>query len=107
MANQKIDTIKWFADQIKQTPNAHIWLAAGGLVITGKPIDATEYYQAIMGKPDVSASSESENLLALKNVDVRQGNAHHFQNVALVDLEMVVSWGAYNPSKSFATQSPA
>lgn len=109
MNDQKIATIKWFAENIKTTPNAHLWLATAGSIITGKPIDATEYYRTVFGNPHLRFTAESENitqnLLPLKNVRIIQINNNNFFNVALVDLEMIVAWGAYNPAESFSATS--
>ena len=101
MSNKKADAIKWFAEKIKDTPNGKLWLASSGAIITGSPIGPTEYVQTIADNPDAKASSEIEDVLALKDVKINMGgNVSAFDN-ALVDLTLVVAWGPYNPAKSF------
>lgn len=102
MEEQKLNTIHWFIQQIKTAPNAHLWLAFSGSIITGIPIEPAEYYQTIFGNPNLPATSEIGELLALKDVKVKHGINHNIFNVALVDLNLVVAWGAYDPNTSYS-----
>lgn len=107
MNNHKIDTIKWLVENINMTPGSKIWLASSGSIISGIPIDVTEYYRILFRSDHVQATPNQENILALKNVNIRQANANNMFNVALVDLEEITAWGVFDPEKSFEIYTPA
>lgn len=108
MANQKQDTLLWFAETIKETPDARLWLASSGAIITGEPIEITEYYQTIFGDPKLKGLEhyQTENVLALKEVEIKIGNTTNIFNVALVDLNLIVAWGGYNLAASYSFTDP-
>ena len=107
MSNQKLDTIKWFLDRVKEIPSAYIWLASSGAIISGQPITPTEYYQTLFRNPKLTAPPDSEEVIALKDVRInfRYTDMHNF-HVALVDLNLIVAWGVYDPNTSYSEQTP-
>src|SRR5690349_6247765 len=105
MSSKKVETIRWFANGILTTPKAYLWLATSGSIITGKPIHFHEYVKEAFGVARLHhapiSESTLETILPLKDVKFAQGDNHNWFAVALVDLEMIVAWGAYNPEESF------
>lgn len=102
MNTQKLETIRWFVEEIKEKPDAYIWLASSGSLITGRPITPSEYYQILFNHPNAQAGAEIESILALADVKIINGVGYHNFNIALVDLELIVAWGYYNPATSYS-----
>lgn len=106
MSNQNLDTIRWFVDKIKEKPGTYIWLASSGGIITGQPITPNEYFQTLFRNPKLSALPDSEEVLALKDVKInfKYPDVHNF-HVALVDRNLIVARGAYDPNTSYSEQT--
>ena len=97
MPNTKITQILWLTEQVRQAANIQLWLTSSGDIITGRPITSSEYFQLIIAAP-AGGSPLTEDLLPLRDVVIRHGATHHTFSVALVDLNLVVAWGAYDPT---------
>jgi hypothetical protein len=101
MSEIKLNTIRLLSRLVESHPAAYLWLASSGGIITGKPISPIEYLRTITGNPNEEAGPLDEDLLALKDVLIKSAGENHVYNVALVDLNLVSAWGAYDPASSF------
>ena len=97
MPTTKVSQILWLAGMAREASNINLWFTSAGALITGRPISSGEYSALVVGTQS-GTPALGDDLLPLGNVDVTSGSSHHMFNAALIDLNIVVAWGAYNPA---------
>lgn len=97
MPTTKVAQILWLAARTREASNIKLWFMSAGDLITGRPITSSEYYALVVATQS-GTPALGDDILPLQDVDVTNGSSHHMFNAALVDLNLVVAWGAYDPT---------
>lgn len=105
MDDKKLAALATFHKLGMQSAEIYLWLSIPGGLLTGKPIEPSEYFSMLFADVDLTGKTETpqdeRRFYHLKNAVLIQGNNRHYINLAIIDPLEVSAWGLFDGRGTF------